>query len=83
MGGIQWTPGAGQDPLASDRWLPLYQQTQAAGKKLWLLGPSREGLWWLMERLDPRGLFLSIGANSEDEAREILRQAERVSASRR
>jgi 5-methyltetrahydrofolate--homocysteine methyltransferase len=35
---IQWTPGAGAEPLHSRRWWPLYHKTVEAGKKVLLLG---------------------------------------------
>jgi hypothetical protein len=34
---IQWTPGAGQAPVADKEWWPLYHKTIEAGKKVILL----------------------------------------------
>ena len=35
---IQWTPGAGAEPVADRRWWPLYHRIVEAGKKVILLG---------------------------------------------
>ena len=35
---IQWTPGAGVEPVMDKRWWPLYHRTIDAGKKVILLG---------------------------------------------
>jgi hypothetical protein len=37
---IQWTPGAGAEPIMDRRWWPLYHRTVEAGKKVALLGFS-------------------------------------------
>lgn len=39
---IQWTPGAGQEPVMDKRWWPLYHKTIEAGKKVFL--PSFSGI---------------------------------------
>ena len=35
---IQWTPGAGVEPVTDNRWWPLYHKTIEAGKKAILIG---------------------------------------------
>jgi len=70
---IQWTPGAGQERTSSPRWLPLYKRVQAAGKCLYLLAEIDE-VETLLQELSSRGLFISTHADSEDEARELLRK---------
>jgi len=32
--GIQWVPGAGNEPCASDTWMPFYKKIQGAGKSI-------------------------------------------------
>ncbi len=45
---IQWTSGAGIEPVWDRRWWPLYHKTIDAGKKMMLLGfQGEEGLYYL------------------------------------
>jgi len=70
--GIQWVPGAGNEPIA--QWIPMLKQIQHAGKSLWISIGAAE-LTLVRKELRPEGLCISIGAGSEDEARRILEAA--------
>jgi hypothetical protein len=74
---IQWTPGAGQPPTASLRWMPLYKRVQAEGKCLILPFVETSEVEPLLAQLSARGLFLVASASSEEEARDLLRKVEK------
>jgi len=78
---IQWVPGAGQGPSML-KWVPLLRRIQAAGRGLHLSVPAEEVLP-LLEALAPEGLLLNTSCRSEEEARALLRAAERATRSRR
>lgn len=76
LDGIQWVPGAGREGAGSLRWLPLYKKIQAKGKLLQILYPAVHEIEPLIRELDPRRLIFSLGAGSEEEARDLLKKAE-------
>lgn len=47
---IQWTPGAGVEPVTDRRWWPLYHKTIDHGKKVIILGCSPDSDWIGMRR---------------------------------
>ena len=72
---IEWTPGVGS-PLASDpKYIPEYRKIQAAGKKLIIVAEPQE-IDFLTSHINPKGLFIKTVAQSEDEAKDILRVAQ-------
>jgi hypothetical protein len=72
LGGIQWTPGAGHPPTVE--WLPMLKKVQAAGKRLHLHGPISDAER-LLRALRPEGVVFHTAASTEEEARDLLRQA--------
>jgi hypothetical protein len=66
---IQWTNVVGQPPASA--FLPEFRRIQAAGKALHL-GLTKAELPAVMEGLSSEGLFLTLGADSEAEAEEIV-----------
>ncbi|MEM2905504.1 MAG: hypothetical protein QW057_02495 [Candidatus Bathyarchaeia archaeon] len=76
--GIQWTPGAGQPGVESSKWLPLYRRIQEKGKRLVLLGAERRSVPFLLKELSPRGLLIRTSCVTEEEARMLLRNAEKA-----
>jgi len=66
---IQWTNVVGQPPAS--HFLPEFKRIQKAGKAL-LLGITKDELPLVMDELSSEGLFLTMGAESEQEAREIV-----------
>jgi len=75
LNAIQWTSGDGNESLGHPRWFGLYDEIQAAGKGLVLLGVPPEELENLLRHISTKGLFLSCGANAGT-AREIIRMAD-------
>ena len=72
---LQFVPGAGNEGFP--RWVWVYQRAQAAGKAIQVFCQIGE-LEQVMEALDPRGLFLSVGGVPSREAAEaMLRRLER------
>ena len=72
LDGIQWTPGAGSEPLCSRKWFPLYKRIQQRGKRIVLIGVDPKDMDAMMDELSPEGLFLYMHAETEKDAREIL-----------
>ncbi len=81
--GIQWTAGAGNDPLRSERWFPLYKKIQDKKKNLVLLGAIDENFIDeaepLIKTLDPTGLYISCGCSCKEKAEEVLEKVLRWS----
>jgi len=73
---LQILPGAGKpSPL---HYMDVLKQVQAAGKNLHISIPAAEVETALRE-LSARGLFIATGCTTEDEARQLLKDAERWS----
>lgn len=81
--GIQWTPGAGNEPLISEKWFPLYKKIQEKNKNLVLLGAINENniddAEALIKTLDPAGLYISVGCTGKANAEMILEKITRWS----
>jgi 5-methyltetrahydrofolate--homocysteine methyltransferase len=76
---LQIGPGAGKPNALY--YLETLKKVQKAGKNLWIsLKPGE--VRTALEILSARGLFISVWAPSEDEARELLRNAEKWSVDR-
>jgi hypothetical protein len=76
---LQILPGAGKpSPL---HYMPVLKQVQAAGKNLHISIEAREVEPALAE-LSARGLFIATWCETEEEARDLLRQAEQWSRDR-
>lgn len=72
---IQWTPGAGVEPVQHPRWWPLYHKTVEAGKKVILLSnPSLEELGALRTEFGPKlhDFMISFRASTLDEAERAI-----------
>jgi len=72
---LQWTPGAGIEPITDRRWLPLYHKTIDAGKKMALLGFSGiDNLRAFKKEFGPKfkQCLISMSAESIQQAEEIL-----------
>jgi hypothetical protein len=73
---IEWTPGAGSPPTTHPAYFAHYRRIQEKGKRLVLLAEPEE-VEPLLEALKPEGLFLKVQARTEEEARWLLKLAER------
>ncbi|MGV9141925.1 MAG: hypothetical protein ACOC1X_03205, partial [Promethearchaeota archaeon] len=63
INGIQWVPGAGEEPAESEKWMPVYQKIQDAGKNLIIDNPIDTGskeVTKLYKKLDPKGLIMIL-----------------------
>lgn len=75
LSAIQWTPGAGQPSACDESYIPLYRKIRAAGKSCMIRGGNADQARKLVEALGPEGLDICIGAGSQEEAEEIVRQS--------
>ncbi|NOZ21076.1 MAG: hypothetical protein GXP25_08295 [Planctomycetes bacterium] len=78
LDGLNYVVGSGQE-FGLERMIDLYKRVQAAGK-IAVFGASAANLETILEELDPRKLFLRMGAGTEEQAKEILKTAERITA---
>lgn len=53
---IQFVPGAGNEGL--ERWMPLYEKIQGAGKAMQILDVNVDNLELLFDRLRPEGVYV-------------------------
>ncbi len=73
---IQWTCVAGQpSPL---EFIHIFKKIQAAGKCLLLYATPKE-IEVLLQELSSKGLYLVARVDSEDEARDLIKMAEKLS----
>ena len=75
LSGIQWVPGAGNSPVESSEWFHLYRIIQESGKLLVLQGIPRERAIPLLTKLKPRDLLISTHCLTEEDARNLLKEA--------
>lgn len=76
---IEWTPGIGSPLASTPEYFPRYRQIQEAGKQLVIVAQPEE-IDILTRELSPKGLFIKTEADSEEEARELLKIAEKNAA---
>ncbi|HET6484937.1 MAG TPA: hypothetical protein VFH83_00875, partial [Spirochaetia bacterium] len=70
---IEWTPGAGSPPASHPEYFPQYRRIQASGKRLILLAEIRE-VETILSELSARGLYIITRADTEEEAKDLLRK---------
>ena len=76
LSAIQWSPGDGREGAGSERWFGLYDEIQAAGKGLVIIGVSADELEPLLRHISTKGVFIACGAKDETTAREMVAIAE-------
>jgi len=78
LNGIQWTPQSRDDlPRAGDPpWWGLYRRILQGGKSVQILEAQPHQVIPLLEALGPNGVYLSVRAESEAQAREIEQAVE-------
>jgi len=74
---IQWAPGAGRPAGGDPAWHWLYRRIVAAGKSVMVTDVEPRQVVPLLESVGPRGLFLTVKAQSEAQARELERTVAR------
>jgi hypothetical protein len=74
---MQFVPGAGNEDL--ERWMPIHQKIQAAGKAQHVLGVTTDNLDVLFLGLKPEGIFVSEveGVTDRETALAVLKRFER------
>lgn len=80
--GIQCAPGSAlfkntsefHPSFCNETWIPVLQRIQAKGKNLVLLEVHPSEINSLMDCLSPEGLFIATACETEDEAKELLKQ---------
>lgn len=71
---IQWVQEPGKDqPIM--QWVPLIKKIQVAGKSV-IVDLQKHELEPFMEAMNPRGIFLWIGTESEEEEKDIIKRLE-------
>jgi hypothetical protein len=78
LNAIQWTPGSGDEPIASPKWYPLYERVLKAGKSLVLLGiagPDVKEIETIVRRFGPKGLYITTYVDSREEGEALLQAA--------
>ncbi len=72
---LQWTPGAGVDPIMHKRWWPLYHKSLEAGKKLIVSG-NHEELTAMHKEFgrELRHFIINIQAESLEQADGIINE---------
>ena len=75
---IEWTPGVGSPPTFYPEYIPKYRYIQDKGKRLILLADIKE-VENILTELTPQGLYIITKADSEEEARDLLKKVEKWS----
>ena len=78
LDGLNYVIGSG-GAFTFQQTIDLYKRVQAAGK-IAVFGTSKQDMETVLEALDPRRLFLRVGAANADEASALLKTAERIAA---
>jgi hypothetical protein len=74
LNAVQWVPGAGNGGF--ERWIPVYQKIQAAGKGIQLATVSLKNLELVFETLRPEGVWFSgiEGVHDRETAEAVLKR---------
>ena len=56
LNAVQWVPGAGKEGF--EKWIPVYQKIQAAGKAIQVFGVNLSNIDLLFDNLKPEGVWL-------------------------
>ncbi len=68
---IQWTAGAGRPGGGDPSWYPLYRRIMAGGKGVMATAVLPHEVIPLLDAVGPRGLFIMVEAESEQQARAL------------
>ncbi|MBS3763007.1 MAG: hypothetical protein KGZ25_06860 [Planctomycetes bacterium] len=77
LDGIQWIPGAGAKPTVE--WIPLLKRIQDGGKLVYV-HCRPESIETLLDELRPEGLMMVTSCGSVEQAKNLLKNAEKWSA---
>ncbi len=76
---IQFTPGVGFPPTSTPEYLPRLKRILDSGRGLYLLAEPDE-VRPLLEYLGPKGVFMRVYLETQDEAEQMLKDVTRWSA---
>jgi hypothetical protein len=68
---VQWTSGAGRPPSGDPKWYEMYRRIRAGGKCVMAADVRPHEVAPLLEAVGPRGLFVMVNAECEEQAREL------------
>ena len=71
LNAIQWLPGAGLAKEGVAKWIPIYKKIQAKRKSIIVYCRPNE-VNFVLENLSPKGLLISTGCSSQQEAQQLL-----------
>jgi hypothetical protein len=77
---IQFTPGVGFPPTSTPEYLPRLKRILESGRGLYLLAEPDE-VQTLLEYLGPKGVFMRVYLETQDEAEQMLKDVTKWSAS--
>ncbi|MCW5941740.1 MAG: hypothetical protein KIS66_05885 [Fimbriimonadaceae bacterium] len=71
---IEWTPQTGLPTGGDPCWYDLYRRIKAGGKAVQAIGVRSEEVLPLLDAVGPEGMFVMTWAESEAEARDLVRR---------
>jgi len=77
---IQWLPGDGAPPAV--KWIPMLKKIQKKGMPLIVYADDPGEVEELLTELEPEGLLISVTAESEEQARDIVKKVEELTIKR-
>jgi len=74
---IQWTPGAGVEPVWGKRWWPLYHKSFEAGKRVYVWADNIESVMAMKKEFGQhfKSFLLNMSVESPKQAEEALKMA--------
>jgi len=78
LNAIQWVSGAGKPSNGDEVWFPMYEKILGAGKGL-QISVNADHVEPIIRRLGARGLYLITHVKTQQEARDLLAMARRLS----
>jgi hypothetical protein len=74
---IEWTPQAGRPGGASPEWYELYRRILAGGKGIQVVGAEPAEVIPLLDAVGTKGVFVTVRAGTESEARALEEKVDR------
>lgn len=75
--GIEWTPQAGIEDGAHERWFPLYKRILDAGKSVQIVGGGVDAIEPILKALGAKGVYIISHFNNPAEVEKAERIADR------
>lgn len=77
---IQVSPGVGSPPTTTPEYMPKYKRILDSGRSIYLLAEPDE-VQPLLEYLGPKGVFMRVYLDTQDEAEQMIKDVTKWSAS--